>query len=127
MSKTLIAIALLLCAVQAQAQTKPTISVTMNMALGCKLQSDVPALIEIARATANSDIATGMAVAQKIKDRCGVNIDEGTKATLEKLDLDTGSACISGMAPDDLIWMMEKFDGCVWVSVEDIRSFGVKR
>jgi hypothetical protein len=51
---------------------------------------------------------------------CGALVKEGTRATVGKVDVDHEHLCIS-VPSDDVVWMMPKFEGCIWVQGGDVK------
>jgi hypothetical protein len=96
---------------------KPTLPViaTTNIA-GCQLEDHLQTLNATER-----DISDDSSVAIAAMELgCGALVKEGTHATVDEVDVDQEHLCIS-VPSDHVVWMMPKFDGCIWVQGGDVK------
>jgi hypothetical protein len=94
---------------------KPTLPViaTMNIA-GCQLEDHLQNLNATERDISDDSSLAAMELG------CGAFVKEGTHATVDKVDADQDHLCIS-VPSDDVVWMMPKFEGCIWVQGGDVK------
>jgi hypothetical protein len=94
---------------------KLSVIATTNIA-GCQLENHLQPLKATER-----DISDDSSLAIAAMELgCGALVKEGTHATVNEVDADQEHLCIS-VPSDHVVWMMPKFDGCIWVQGGDVK------
>ena len=93
----------------------PPVIATTNIA-GCQLEDHLQPLKATERDI--SDDSSSAIAAMELG--CGALVKEGTHATVDEVDADQEHLCIS-VPSDHVVWMMPKFDGCIWVQGGDVK------